>query len=88
MSAAILLKISLLHQWEKNQCKKKEELESSPPQPHHQPEPKAKSADINVAQMQHSTMCSRDTWNVSQFAVAFVYSLVVGAKLTLASCIH
>jgi hypothetical protein len=25
---------------------------------------------------------------VSQFAVAFVYSLVVGAKLTLASCIH
>jgi hypothetical protein len=46
------------------------------------------SRDINVAQMQHSTMCSRDTWNVSQFAVAFVYSLVVGAKLTLASCIH
>lgn len=46
------------------------------------------SRDINVAQMQHFTMCSRDTWNVSQFAVAFVYSLVVGAKLTLASCIH
>lgn len=46
------------------------------------------SRDINVAWMQHATMCSRDTWNVSQFAVAFVYSLVVGAKLTLASCIH
>jgi hypothetical protein len=49
---------------------------------------KKKSADINVARMQHSTMCSRDIWNVSQFAVAFVYSLVVGAKLTFASCIH
>jgi hypothetical protein len=49
---------------------------------------KKKSADINVARMQHSTMCSRDTWNVSQVAVAFVYSLVIRAKLTLASCIH
>jgi hypothetical protein len=88
MPAAIILKISLLQQWEKNQCKEKEQLESSPHQPHQKPEPKKISKDINVAQMQHSTMCSRDTWNVSQFAVAFVYSLVVGAKLTLASCIH
>ncbi len=40
MPAAILLKLSLLQQWEKNQCKEKEELESSPHQPHHQPEPK------------------------------------------------
>jgi hypothetical protein len=88
MPAAILLKRSLLQQWEKNQCKEKEEWESSPHQPHHQPEPTKNQQDINVAQMQQFTMCSRDTWNVSQFAVAFVYSLVVGAKLTLASCIH
>ncbi len=40
MPAAILLKLSLLQQWEKNQCKEQEELESSPHQPHHQPEPK------------------------------------------------
>jgi hypothetical protein len=40
MPAAKLLKLSLLQQWEKNQCKEKEEWESSPHQPHHQPEPK------------------------------------------------